>query len=125
MALSGRHSPFSNFHQANVQVNSQGFTWPDQYFQFKTAVIANDHQTQVRILVENNAARVKKLGDNIESTVHKKREEWMKKHTEDAMIKGLTESFPRMKVCVPELEYTGEKTMVEYRKWDKFCAEWT
>ncbi len=65
VAFSGRHSPFSNFHQANVQVNSRSFTWREQYFHFKKAVCANDHQAQVKILVENNPSRVKKLGDNI------------------------------------------------------------
>ncbi len=50
VAFSGIHSPCSNFHPANVQVNGRTFRLSEQYFQFRKAVFANDHQAQGRIL---------------------------------------------------------------------------
>ena len=61
----GSHSPYSNLHPVNFQVNNVQYNCSEQFIQSEKAKLFDDDVAQSRIMGEKNPYKIKKLGKKI------------------------------------------------------------
>jgi ribA/ribD-fused uncharacterized protein len=107
-------SPLSNFHPAKFNHEGEQFLHVEQFFCAKKAEIVNRPDVKHDIMKEVSPLKCKVLAKNLPNTL-----EW-KRNLEKIMSVGCEAKF-RQNVYLGEfLKKTGEMTLVETRKEDKF-----
>lgn len=111
----GQLSKFSNFNYAPFTIDGRQFNRVEQYFQFKKAADANQSQIARKILIEEDPANQKSLGDSVKATRN-----WMQGASRDVMKAALRAKFAANPIHHQALINTKGKRLVETTEYDKW-----
>ena len=115
VAFFSKHSPLSNYHSCNIEVEGNNYNCQEQHYTQQKALAFNDFKTAEKIMKETKPANMKRLGKNINNYDNKI---WREKK-ETVMKRGLTAKFRDQKLQ-SFLLGTGSATLMEASPYDQF-----
>ncbi len=86
--FSGRSSPFSNFYSSTFEIDGLKFTGAEQYFQYQKALFAKRNEIAARIVLEDEPAIQKRLGDSVKVS-----NEWLQGPAQSSMCRAIEAKF--------------------------------
>ena len=107
--FAGRFSPLSNFYNARFTVEGQQYTSSEQFYQYKKAVFAKEHEKAAQIMATNDPFAIKKLGDTLQ--INNKL--WLTTDAVPVMTAGLSAKFHQNRDLAQVLLGTGSRRLVE------------
>ncbi len=117
VCFSGRSSPFSNFHPSPFQADGLRFPTNEHYYQYHKARFAKEEAIAADILIENDPAKVKRLGDQVKAPA-----QWYNNVGLSTMTCGIVHKFQQNERLRPLITRCASKNFVECSQYDKFWA---
>jgi ribA/ribD-fused uncharacterized protein len=114
----GRLSPLSNFSPHPIEVDGKIFSQTEQLFQYYKASHAGDHGTARMIMLTDDPAEQKRLGDKVKLD-HK---DWNLNHARHSMKLALDAKFTQHEHLGKRLKNITAKTIVECNRYDTTWA---
>ena len=111
-----KHSPLSNHHRAEFQLDGKKFSSSEQCFMYKKAMYFHDQETAQKIMATADAAEAKRLGSSVNGF---KKDKWSKV-APDMMFESMYAKFSQNESLKSFLLSTGRNTLVEANQNDKY-----
>lgn len=114
----GRYSIFSNFYEAQYEIDGNTYRTVEQYYQLEKAKCAGDNINIMKIQAAQDPAEQKRLGDKVRI----RQADWEPAKRKEVMERAVLSKFVQNPLLKIKLLATGEKPIIECNKYDCFWS---